>query len=305
MAVFLWSMFALYRGSEEPMILTFKIKHNRDFSVELSKARRVAEYALWHGACSTSAVRHIGLKSAIANQVLRKYGRNKKIKKVSRVNLVIPGQSIKVDFDNYTLKIPYLSLILTYRFKTFTKVNQIEISKEYAFISVTVPENEPIQPTSWIGIDMNTTGHCCVVANPTTGKTLKLGKKAHHVHNKYKNQRKRLQKKKKYRAVKKIKNRESNIVRDLNHKVSRKVVDYALKNNAGIVLEDLSGIRRSKKQAKSFRYSLNSWSFYQLGNFIRYKASLLGIPVVEIDPAYTSQRCSRCGLLGKRSKKHF
>ena len=97
----------------------------------------------------------------------------------------------------------------------------------------------------------------------------------------------------------------SHIIRDLNHKISRKVVNYAVENNAGIVIEDLSGIRKNRKQAKSFRYSLHSWSFYQLQSFLEYKAKLLGIPIVKIDPRYTSQQCSRCGLLGDRNKKLF
>jgi putative transposase len=109
----------------------------------------------------------------------------------------------------------------------------------------------------------------------------------------------------KLKMVKKIKNRESRIVRDLNHKVSRKIVNFARENNAGIVLEDLKGIRETKKQAKSFKYSLHSWSFSQLDSFIEYKAKLLGILVVKIDPRYTSQQCSRCGLLGERKGKSF
>lgn len=287
------------------MILTYKIKHGRDFSVELAKARQVAEYALKHGLCSSAAVKHIGLKSAISNQILRKYGRDKKIKKVSRVNLIVPGQGVKNNIEKSVIYIPCLKLSLPYRFSGFSKINQIEFSEDYAFVSVTVSEKETIQPASWTGVDLNTTGHCCVASNAKTGKVLKLGKKAFHVHNKYKNQRKRFQKKGKLKLVKKIRNRESRIVRDLNHKISRKVVDNALENKSGIVLEDLKGIRKTKKQAKGFRYSLHSWSFYQLRQFIEYKAKLLGIPVVKIDPAYTSQQCSRCGLLGNRDKKHF
>ena len=287
------------------MILTYKIKHNKDYSVELSKAKQIAEFAIKYNATSSAQVKQFGLKSAISNQILRKYGRNNKIKKVSSVNLIIPNQSINVDFNNCVINIPCIKLKLPYKFSNFTKVNQIEINNNYAFVSVTVPEQKQITPISWIGVDLNTTGHCCVAANPTTGKVLKLGKKAHFTHTKYKNQRQYLQKNKKFRLIKKMKNKESNITRDLNHKISRKVVNYAVENKAGIVLENLKGIRKNKKNAKSFRYSLNSWSFYQLQTFLEYKAKLLGIPVVKIDPAYTSQQCSKCGLLGNRNKKQF
>jgi IS605 OrfB family transposase len=72
-----------------------------------------------------------------------------------------------------------------------------------------------------------------------------------------------------------------------------------------ISTKNLKGIRKNKKQAKNFRYSLNSWSYYQLDNFIQYKAKLAGISVTYINPAYTSQTCSRCGRLGERNNKLF
>ena len=288
------------------MILTFKVKYNRDLSHELNLAHKVAEFALKTGSRSSKDVKHIGLKSVIANQILRKYSKDKKAKRVRNVVLTIPNQGIKVDKNNRQITIPSLKLDLDYQFRNdFKKINQIEINRDYAFVSVTINEPSTRKVDGYLGVDRNTTGHVAVVGNPSTGKVLKLGKQAEYIHKKYKSIRRDLQKKGKYGLVKRIKHRESNIVRDLNHKISRKIIDTADKNNVGIKLEDIQQIRKHVKSRKGFRYSLNSWSYYQLEQMIKYKAELLGIPVVYVEPAYTSQNCSLCGHLGVRNDKKF
>ncbi len=125
----------------------------------------------------------------------------------------------------------------------FVKVNQIEINKEYCFVSVHKVELEQLNTDGFIGVDLNTTSHVAVVANPSTGKVKKLGKKAYHVHKKYSNMRRQLQRQGKFAKLSRVKDRESRIVRDLNHKLSRTIVDEAKRVNKAIVLEDLTGIR--------------------------------------------------------------
>lgn len=287
------------------MILTIKIKHESNFSVELEKAKQVAVYALKYRSRSSKDVKHLGLKSAVSNQILKKYSSNKKLKRVSRAKLTIPSQSIK-NLEN-EIKVPCLKLVLSKEYFKyhFEKINQIELDKTYAYITGEIKEPNPVNQDKFIGVDLNTKGHCAVIGIPSTGKVIKLGKKALHVHTKYKNMRKKLQKKKKYKKLNAIKRRESNIVRDLNHKISKKIVQTAKENNCSIKLEDLKGIRNNKKQARSFKYSLSSWSYYQLKEFILYKAKKFGVVVGLIDPAYSSQKCSLCGTLGHRKDKSF
>lgn len=284
------------------MILTYKIKHGQDYSKELRLAKKIAEYGIETKSRSSADVKHLGLKSVISNQILKKYSSNKTVKNVRSVKLTIPNQGIKLKGDN--IFIPCLNLFLSVYFpKNFKKINQIEIGNVFAYVSVSYEDGKVIKHESVFGIDRNTKGHCLVACNPVTGKVLKLGKSANHIHQKYKHIRKNLQKKGKYGLVKKIKNRESNIIRNLNHHCSKKIVEECVKNQAGIVLEDLKNIRKTAKSRRKQRYSLNSWSFYQLKQMIEYKAKKRGIPVFYIAPQYTSQRCSRCGHIERANRK--
>jgi putative transposase len=283
------------------MILTFKVKHGRDFTPELAQARKVAEHAIQHRSISSADVKHIGLKAVIANQILRKYSRNKTLKKVRNVKLTVPAQSVKV--EDTTLKILCLKLTLPIYFnQSFEKVNQIELDDTFAYVSVSYNEPPEYQPQAVIGVDRNSTKHVLVASNLTTGKVLKLGKLCQHVHRKYRDIRRRLQKVGELGLLKRIKDRESKIIRNINHHISKRLVGEALETRSVIVLEYLKGIRQTARCRRKQRYSLNSWSFHQLAGMIVYKAKKLGVPLAYVEPQYTSQRCSRCGHISKSNR---
>ena len=61
-----------------------------------------------------------------------------------------------------------------------------------------------------------------------------------------------------------------------------------------IALENLKGIRKQITVRKAQRGRVHSWSFYQLRQFIAYKATLAGIHVVFVNPRGTSHLCPRC-----------
>jgi putative transposase len=84
-------------------------------------------------------------------------------------------------------------------------------------------------------------------------------------------------------------------------KLSRRLITFAEQfKNPVIKLEDLEGIRKNSSWS-----AIHSWHFYQLQQFITYKAERAGISVEKVDPYRTSKLCSECGSIGTRDEDHF
>lgn len=105
--------------------------------------------------------------------------------------------------------------------------------------------------------------------------------------------------------LKRLSGRERRHMRHINHVISRRIVDVASATARALALEDLTGIRARTTSRKAQRYHQHSWAFYQLRQFLGYKAERAGIPVVFVDPAYTSKTCHGCGVLGHRTALTF
>ncbi|MGY4590621.1 putative transposase [Thermostichus sp. MS-CIW-40] len=83
----------------------------------------------------------------------------------------------------------------------------------------------------------------------------------------------------------------------LNHRISKAIVSRAKATNSAVALEDLTGIRERINQqprSKAERRRANSWAFYQLRQFLEYKARVAGVSLILVPPAYTSQTCHKC-----------
>ena len=104
------------------------------------------------------------------------------------------------------------------------------------------------------------------------------------------------------RLLKKRSKKETRFVRDVNHCISKKIVEQAKRTNRGIAHENLKGIRDRARLNKPNRTALNSWAFAQLFELVAYKARLAGIPVKVVDPAYSSQLCPECGTIGRANR---
>ena len=84
----------------------------------------------------------------------------------------------------------------------------------------------------------------------------------------------------------------------------KKIVDTAKDTGRGIAMEDLQGIGdRTTARGGDARNNLKGWAFHQLRAFIAYKATLAGVVVVYVDPAYSSQTCNACGHCERSNRK--
>ena len=54
--------------------------------------------------------------------------------------------------------------------------------------------------------------------------------------------------------------------------------------------------RKKSGRLKGLNYKLSLFDYGKIAKLIKYKAEIEGIPLYQIDPAYTSQNCAKCVL---------
>ncbi len=106
------------------------------------------------------------------------------------------------------------------------------------------------------------------------------------------------------KKLKQLAQRENRWMSDLNHRIAKTLVAL-YGSHTLFVLEDLTNVTfNTDDLPRSLRNSHRSWSFFQLESFLTYKAQAIQSNVVKVNPAFTSQRCPKCGLVEKASRHH-
>jgi IS605 OrfB family transposase len=155
-------------------------------------------------------------------------------------------------------------------------------------------------PVDFLGVDLGIVN----IATTSDGEIM-AGRELNRTRLRERGLRAKLQKKNTPSAKRRLKKRrrkEARRARDVNHKIAKHVVAEAERTGRGIALEDLTGIRERVRLRKPQRATHSSWAFHQLGAFIGYKARKAGVPVVHVDPAYTSRTCAECGHVDKANR---
>jgi IS605 OrfB family transposase len=174
--------------------------------------------------------------------------------------------------------------------------------------TVDAPEPAPDESSDYLGVDLGV----ITTAVTSDGEVVNQGQGCVYAHvntvrARYARLRDKLQKKgtkSAKRLLKKRRDCEKRFARDVNHCISKTLVSTAKGTSRGIALENVTHIRsRAKTTVKRQRRVLHSWACGQLRFFIAYKAQMAVVRVIVVDPAYTSQTCSRCGHCEKANRK--
>ena len=110
------------------------------------------------------------------------------------------------------------------------------------------------------------------------------------------------------RAKRKLLDKTNNQIRDCNHKITRAFVNWAIAHKISkVYVGDVEGVQRNtrKKKCKHTRQKLSRWNFGKHLEYLKYKLEAVGIELVKISEAYSTQTCPHCGKRRKCSSRNY
>ncbi|MER3427602.1 MAG: hypothetical protein C4334_05800 [Pyrinomonas sp.] len=203
------------------------------------------------------------------------------------------------------------------RAKTIDSLNVIERGGKLigrVAMTIDVPDPQGILP---VGVDLNETN--ALVAITTDDQVLFVSGRAVKIRNqRTRKTRGRVQRKlatrkaekrdtrSVRRLLKRLGRKQSNRTRTFAQETAKQLVRWAPKRSV-LVFEDLDipQPQKGKIRGAHCRRRLSQWPRGLILQWVRNKAEEVGIVVATVDPRYTSQNCSRCGLRGKRARHRF
>ena len=229
---------------------------------------------------------------------------------------LIDVQECESDIADYFVKVPtaqrYGGLKLPVKTHTEIKddweIGETKVIRRdgnfYINITVSYEVEEKTSINGIYGIDLG-------LRNPVVGVALSVAESCHnlqtvdfHAQSIQKIQSRYAYLRRNSTTGKKWKQSESNKVEDILHKVTTEITDYCKENKLAVAVGDLEGIQ-NKDRGKEMNRKLHRLPHYKFKQLLRYKLKERGLPLVEVDEAYTSQTCAKCGEKGSRYRGRF
>ena len=232
------------------------------------------------------------------------YKRDYRFTTDGRLRITTLGELVDVSFNERYFD----KYLVDEQWKLGTAKLVLNRDKRFLHIGITkeLPDYTKEQNQHVVGVDLGLR-FLATTYDEKGETTFYSGKSITHQRRKYRQLRKELQSTNttsSKRRLKAIGQRENCWMSDINHQLSKALVEkYGA--NTTFVVEDLSGITRNIKRTTSDNTAdLTSWAFYEFVQQLTYKANLMGSQVVIVSAQYTSQRCPKCGQIDKHSRDH-
>ena len=203
--------------------------------------------------------------------------------------------------------------ILSGEYKMNGSSIQIKDEDFYLLLTCTIPDtkSKDIIPDKVMGIDLgiNRMVSIYIDGEKRQPSQIQFSEKIQSERMKYKKQRRIMQQSMKFAkgghgrtrkmlGIETLREKEQNWSKLMNHNISKEVINIAQQYNVGIIkMEDLTGITTNKND-----YFLKSWAYYQLQTDIEYKAKMVGIQILWVNPKNTSITCSTCKNVDKENR---
>ena len=151
-----------------------------------------------------------------------------------------------------------------------------------------------------LGVDLNVDGSLAVTS---TGAFIGNADEINHRRREFEKTRGSMQQtgtRSAHLSIQSMDDREHRWIQDELHRASNQILDEARDHGCThVAFENLTDIRDRMTGAKRF----HAWAFRRLYEYVEYKAELLDVEVEQVSPAYTSQRCSKCGFTHERNRE--
>ncbi len=171
----------------------------------------------------------------------------------------------------------------------------------YLYVTIDLPSAPPVDVQDVLGVDLG----IMQLALDSDGEA-HSGEGVKHCRRKFSRLRAGLQKagtKSAKKHLRRNRRRESRYQRDVNHCISKHLVQKALVGQKALAIEDLTHINSQTTVRKTHRYERLSWAFHQLRAFFAYKCEAAGVSLYIIDPRNTSRTCVACGHCVKENRR--
>ena len=265
---------------------------------------------------------HLVSAFEVAGGVLKSYRRRVrkgvacKVPYVKRLMMKAENQAYKLDRESGTIDLPIragchvrLKLVVSQYHRKYLEdmtlsLGSLTILPDRVIVAFRKSAPAPYTPESILSLDTNErsldgvfVGSHSEAAVPVKAEfpDVAIIQRRHH------DRRRRLRKKKAHdrrtsrNLCRREGRREHHRVEYRLHQVADAVLSFAESAKSAVVLEDLTGTRF--KRGKDMNRRLSIWPRRKLHQIIEYKAQWKGIPVVKVDPRYSSRKCPICGKI--------